>query len=266
MSIATIEARLLLTAQEFAVDLADLDLAYRFYGVDAEDRSGQTVSDAGDVNGDGFDDLAVGASLNDAGGGSAGAAYIILGGNFTGSVTRLGTSGADTLTGTAAVDVFVGGTGDDVLIGNGGADVLRGGAGDDTLEVPDMAFRRADGGGGMDTLLLTGSGVTIDFTSSGNEKTGTQFRSLEMIDLNGGGNILRLTLEALGRISSSLVETDDTTKVHLVVKGDATDSVELMGGGTWLSNGTLDLVGVTYDRYDNQDVFILIAQAIAVQL
>ena len=45
------------------------------------DNFGNTVSSAGDVNGDGYDDLIVGAYLNDAGGTSAGRAYIYYGGS-----------------------------------------------------------------------------------------------------------------------------------------------------------------------------------------
>ena len=44
-----------------------------------DDRLGQSVSGAGDINGDGFDDLIVGAEQGDDGGDGAGEAYIIYG-------------------------------------------------------------------------------------------------------------------------------------------------------------------------------------------
>ncbi|MBX7042016.1 MAG: FG-GAP-like repeat-containing protein, partial [Ignavibacteria bacterium] len=46
----------------------------------AGDRFGNSVSSAGDVNGDGYDDLIVGAYANDGGGTDAGRAYIYFGG------------------------------------------------------------------------------------------------------------------------------------------------------------------------------------------
>ena len=45
------------------------------------DEAGYSVSSAGDVNGDGFDDLIVGAHVGDDGGGDAGEAYVVFGAN-----------------------------------------------------------------------------------------------------------------------------------------------------------------------------------------
>jgi Ca2+-binding RTX toxin-like protein len=126
-------------------------------GVTYYDRSGFSVSSAGDVNGDGFDDLIIGAhySTYDY---YNGASYVVFGGDFSGATTDIGTFGDDALTGSTAVDVLVGGTGNDTLLGAGGEDVLYGGAGDDVLAVSDLDFARVDGGNGADTLRLIGTG------------------------------------------------------------------------------------------------------------
>jgi len=55
------------------------DTIYVFTGEAMSDRFGGTVASAGDVDNDGFDDLIVGASLNDAGGNNAGRAYVFSG-------------------------------------------------------------------------------------------------------------------------------------------------------------------------------------------
>ena len=52
-----------------------------FTGAAADDQFGFSVSTAGDVNGDGYSDVIVGAKWNDGGGTNAGRAYIYFGGN-----------------------------------------------------------------------------------------------------------------------------------------------------------------------------------------
>lgn len=85
------------------------------------DQFGASVGGAGDVNWDGFDDVIVGARLNDAAGADAGRAYVYFGGDPTDAIADL------TLTGQASGDVFgtsVSGAGDmnldgydDVVVG-----------------------------------------------------------------------------------------------------------------------------------------------------
>ena len=60
----------------------DMDLSLvdaSFWGEDKEDYSGNSISVAGDVNGDGYDDILIGAYRNDDGGERAGQTYLIFG-------------------------------------------------------------------------------------------------------------------------------------------------------------------------------------------
>ena len=120
------------------IDVSTMSVAqgFRIYGADAFDQAGYSVSSAGDINGDGFDDLIVGSQFSLANGKmEAGEAIVVFGGDFLGSVVFAGTNGTDTLTGTSAAETFVGGQGDDLMIGNGGADAFQGGAGNDRIVV-----------------------------------------------------------------------------------------------------------------------------------
>jgi Ca2+-binding RTX toxin-like protein len=96
------------------------------------DFSGVSVSGAGDVDGDGFDDLLVGATGADPNGTSSGTAYVIYG-EATGPVSRTGTAGDDRLAG-GSFDRLSGAGGDDRLQGEAGDDLLRGGRGDHRLQ------------------------------------------------------------------------------------------------------------------------------------
>jgi Ca2+-binding RTX toxin-like protein len=180
------------------------------FGADEGDLSGHAVSSAGDVNGDGFDDLIIGAPDADASGNAtngAGESYVIFGSNLTLAITNQGTAAANTLTGTLSPNIMNGGRGNDTLIGNGGADVLTGGQGNDILAVNDMSFKRVAGGTGTDTLRLDGSGLSLNLTTLKDNR----LLGIEQIDIAGSGNnTLTLSLRDVLNLS----DESNTVKIR----------------------------------------------------
>jgi len=83
-----------------SLSLAALDgtNGFRLDGIDADDRSGTSVSNAGDVNGDGYDDLIIGALDADPNGNSAaGESYVVFGaaGGFAPSLSLAALDGSN---------------------------------------------------------------------------------------------------------------------------------------------------------------------------
>ncbi len=145
-------------ASQSVASLTGAQTGFVLVGESANDQAGRSVGAAGDMNGDGIDDLLIGAWGNNEGGAGAGTAYVVYG--VQGNVTRLGTAadetligniaddtlsglaGRDTLNGLAGNDTLNGGDNGDLLNGGDGADILNGDAGGDVL----------NGGLGADTL------------------------------------------------------------------------------------------------------------------
>ena len=168
-------------------------------GIDAQDLAGDSVNYAGDVNGDGFADFLIGASGADPSGAESGETYLIFGGDFSDAITHLGSQFADGLTGNGNANVMNGRRGDDIITGNGGADVILGGQGDDQAVVSDLSFMRVDGGSGLDTLKLDGTGLALDLTTLPDSR----LINIEAIDIRGGSNTLTLNQREVLNISSS---------------------------------------------------------------
>jgi len=125
---------------------------FRINGVSAGDSAGWSVSAAGDVNGDGVDDLIVGAMRADAPSFNEGAAYVIFGQRS--NVVLVGAAGADNYQGGNLDDDLSGGGGDDILNGGLGADLMAGGTGGDTYHVDNIGdVTDETGGDGTDSVV-----------------------------------------------------------------------------------------------------------------
>jgi VCBS repeat-containing protein len=88
-------------------------------GDGAGSKAGVSVAAAGDVNGDGFADLLVGAPNAGDGGPQAGGAYVLFGG-----LHSFGDGSGDVFVGSQASDAFLGNTGPDVFYGLSGNDTF----------------------------------------------------------------------------------------------------------------------------------------------
>jgi hypothetical protein len=242
----------------FELSSLDATNGFRLDGQEG-DQVGRTVSAAGDVNGDGFSDLIVGAEAADHSATDAGSSYIIFGGNFTGAVTHLGTEGDDTLTGTAAAENFVGGLGNDILNSGGGTDAFQGGVGNDTIRLTDPSFFHIDGGSGTDAIALDGAGLTFDLTTVPPAST----ESIERIDITGtGNNAVRLTV-------ADVLDISDESN-SLLLAGNAGDSADIGAGWTKAAaggsngDGTSTIDGQTYQHYNAGQANLLVDSDIGV--
>ncbi|MFB2552432.1 VCBS domain-containing protein [Ensifer soli] len=228
------------------IDLADLGAAgFRIDGAAAGDSSGYPVSSAGDVNGDGFDDLIVGAHLADPSGVSnAGSSHVLFGGAFGASatpVTRIGTAasetlhggiGADTLSGAGGDDLLIGGNGADRLIGGAGADRIRTGGGSDTVvfeSTADGADRIDDFTSGADRLEISASGFGGGLSAGGavtvvNTLVATAFVSGAstgyFIFDTGGADAGTLYFDANGGSASDAIRIAELNGVNLLQSAD----------------------------------------------
>ena len=220
-------------------------------GVDPGDRSGVSVSSAGDVNGDGYDDLIIGVPGAEPNGTRSGETYVVYGGSTgTESIVPV------TVQGTASVDNFTGNAGADTFTGIATDDVVRGGAGDDSISVTSLDFAHIDGGTGRDTLVLAGSGLSLDLTGAGTAGVD----SVEIFDLSGTGADT-LVLDALAVFD--VTEERDDGMASLDVRGDADDSVELKG---FVLNNTETEDGTTYNAYRDGNAEVRVQDGVSVTL
>ena len=231
---------------------------FRLDGVSANDHSGISVASAGDVNGDGVDDLIIGAAFNDIGGSNSGAGYVVFG--IQAELTLTGTASSealngrganDTLNGLGGNDVLYGMAGDDVLDGGDLSDLLNGGAGADDLiggGGGDLLYGEAgddqlDGGDGSDKLF-GGLGADLMTGGAGNDR------------FEGGDGIDTLT-------GGAGADTLDGGAGADAMSGGADNDIYLVDAA---GDQTLELVGEGYDIVRADLTWTLAANLEALQL
>jgi uncharacterized delta-60 repeat protein len=135
--------------------------------------------------------------------------------------TLSGNGGNDTLHGLAGEDVLYGGFGNNVLDGGAGADTLQGGPASDIF-IWDPADAGISGGGGTDTLRITGSGVTLDLAQA---IPRNQIDGIDIVDLTGSGN----NTAVLSANELFAMSWDN----YLRMEGDAGDRVTVVDTAAW---------------------------------
>jgi hypothetical protein len=261
---------------------------------------GYVSASAGDINGDGLNDLLVGAR-----GTAVGDSYnVVLGG--TQWVTAA-LNGAGTFAGTSGSEALIGSAGNDTITGGGGVDRFFAGRGDDTivLTASDIANLQDNstgqtakttlsGGTGFDTIRLTG-GASLDLlrisnaAAMGIDET-SRIEGIERIDMSTdtAANTLKISNKDINdmagfnqiRIGSTSADGKTwtnlnggtalatTTRFHqMVIDGGSNDTVALTAnGGAWANVGAVSNGTAQYTVYQNTATHsqLLVQQGVSV--
>jgi hypothetical protein len=216
--------RVMLVLGSITGDLSLAEAHATLLGEDDSDHVGEDISGAGDVNGDGYDDLLIGALADDDAGLSSGSAYLVLGGvtgttSLTDAHAKLIGEGSDEYAGAA-----VSGAGD--VDGDGLDDLLIG------------AFRNDEGAsqGGSAYLVLGGVSGSQSLSTAHAKLIGEEREAFAGHALSGVGDV---DGDGLGDVLIGAYGSDaggsGSGSAYLVLGG--------VSGSLGLSDGHAHLVG-----------------------
>ena len=224
-------------ASNTTVVLADLGSGgFRIDGIDANDQAGRSVSGAGDVNGDGLDDVIIGAQNADPGGeNQAGESYVVFGKANSAAVdlANLGSSGFR-IDGSDAGDLSgssVSGAGD--VNGDGLADVIIGAHGGNSgVGASYVVFGKA-GSSPVDLAALGGAGFRIDGVDA-SDFTGYSVSGAGDVNGDGLGDVI------VGAYLAPLVGAPGVSYVVFGKPGNTTVDLANLGSNGFRINGSED--------------------------
>ncbi|HTV23470.1 MAG TPA: hypothetical protein VMG12_32495, partial [Polyangiaceae bacterium] len=155
------------------------------------DAAGVASTTGADINGDGLDDMLLGAVFHYLSSQQNGGVYVTYGWDMSGALANR-------------------------------SGVVRGAGLADTLTLPALPSVKVRGGNGRDTLVIEGHGRVVDLAAER-----SRFESIEVIDLRGDGpNTLRLDDAALRRIPKNHAGFAFKLAHTLTVLGDVDDELQ----------------------------------------
>ena len=247
---------------QFMTNTAMWDKAYKIKLLEAHGDH-ITLAAAGDINGDGFDDLLIGNPTASQDGMSShmdGEAYVVYGGNYNDAATATGAAKT-----TSAINkAYIGDAGSNTLTvaGHTGT-TFNGGAGDDTMYLQGTSassdtalnmIRDYDGGMGKDTLrLFFSNNGTANDTSGTFEKSiidlrglGERASGIEVLEFKTGSYDDTMILDIKDILT--LMSSAQGNKLYIMaeeggVTGTAQNDLKIMKDST---NSSLQSLGFSY--------------------
>ncbi len=243
-------------------------------GEAVNDYFGSSVAAAGDVNGDGYDDIIIGAYFNDDAGYHAGEAYVYQGSSSGLSATPdwsgQGEAGNDLFSTSVASAGDTNGDGyDDVIVGADGNDDGGDNAGEAYVyhgsgyvqqgiyESSPFNVATIDGVGASDWL-------TLSWNPTAAQPTGTTVKALIGTSDDGNswtwhgptGSTSVFYTESSGQAIYS-GDTSEFIKLRLILTSDFGEGGDAVGDGKWVRTPTVDDFTVEYRRFKEPSVDVL---------
>ena len=211
------------------------------------------ITALGDLNGDGYDDFAIGTP--DSNGGDGG--LYLMYGQSDGGLTSSGqavVTGASA-TATAAGQAVVGTYANDTLSDGGAFSniAINGGAGNDVITLFSANTRHVDGGAGYDQVKLNTSGL-IDLSGADGSFSSNSLVNVEEITLMQASSTLKMDMADIFK----LLQQSADNQLYINTEGTLTGSLQLYEGGTvesltaagFTQTGTSSVGGTDYNVFE----------------